>query len=94
MSQKLIEECFVLCFEAVHETINIFQQNLDLDTVTGPAPAWWFAVLCKKTISRYEEPSHSNDLVVYTTATALLVERFRPTDPSASIPEPRRDNTP
>lgn len=92
--QKLVEECFVLYFEAAHEAIDIFQPNLDLDTVTGPVPAWWFGVLCKKTISGHEELSYSNNLVVYTAATALLVERLRPTDPSASMPEPRHANTP
>ncbi|KAM0420552.1 hypothetical protein ACHAPT_011721 [Fusarium lateritium] len=75
VSQRLVDECFVLCFEAAHETINIFQQNLDLDTVTGPVPAWWFA------------------LVVYTAATVLLAERFRPTDPSAPTSEPWHANT-
>lgn len=34
-SEKLPKECFILCFEAAHETTNIFQQNLDFDTVTG-----------------------------------------------------------
>jgi hypothetical protein len=47
VSKKLIDECFALCFEAAQETINILHQNLDLETVTGPVPAWWFAVLCK-----------------------------------------------
>ncbi|EXL55811.1 hypothetical protein FOCG_03545 [Fusarium oxysporum f. sp. radicis-lycopersici 26381] len=28
-----------------HEAIDILHQNLDLETVTGPVPAWWFAVL-------------------------------------------------
>ncbi|RKL21326.1 hypothetical protein BFJ70_g13485 [Fusarium oxysporum] len=45
VSKKLIDECFALCFEAAHEAIDILHQNLDLETVTGPVPAWWFAVL-------------------------------------------------
>ncbi|RKK98045.1 hypothetical protein BFJ68_g13803 [Fusarium oxysporum] len=45
VSKKLIDECFALCFEAAHEAIDILHQNLDLETVTGPVPAWWFGVL-------------------------------------------------
>ncbi|KAK1252000.1 hypothetical protein MKX08_003187, partial [Trichoderma sp. CBMAI-0020] len=45
LSDKLIDHCSNICFESAHEIIRIIHSNLDLETVTGPVPAWWFAVL-------------------------------------------------
>ncbi|KAF2021654.1 hypothetical protein BU24DRAFT_417295 [Aaosphaeria arxii CBS 175.79] len=45
LSDNLIGHCSKICFESAHEIIRIIYSNLDLETVTGPVPAWWFAVL-------------------------------------------------
>lgn len=47
ISQTLDEKCAEICFEAAHEVINLFYEHINLDNVTGPVPAWWFAVLCE-----------------------------------------------
>jgi len=47
LSQHLIVKSAELCFEAAHEMIDVLYSRFDLTTVTGPVPAWWFAVLCK-----------------------------------------------
>ncbi|CEI63362.1 unnamed protein product [Fusarium venenatum] len=45
LSENLIGHCSNVCFESAREIIQIIYSNLDLETVTGPVPAWWFAVL-------------------------------------------------
>ncbi|UNI24980.1 hypothetical protein JDV02_010693 [Purpureocillium takamizusanense] len=45
LSQHLIVKSAELCFEAAHEMIDVLYDRFDLTTVTGPVPAWWFAVL-------------------------------------------------
>uniref|UniRef100_A0A0B7JZM6 Xylanolytic transcriptional activator regulatory domain-containing protein n=2 Tax=Bionectria ochroleuca TaxID=29856 RepID=A0A0B7JZM6_BIOOC len=45
LSQNMVNQCCTMCFESAHELINIIYDNLDLQTVTGPVPAWWFSVL-------------------------------------------------
>ncbi|KAH6983975.1 C6 transcription factor [Ilyonectria destructans] len=45
LSQNFVNQCSKVCFKAAHETINMIYAHLDLETVTGPVPAWWFAVL-------------------------------------------------
>lgn len=46
LSHHVIVHCACLCFEAAHEMLDVLFNNVDLDTVTGPVPAWWFSVLC------------------------------------------------
>lgn len=46
LSENLIGHCSNVCFESARDIIQIIYSNLDLETVTGPVPAWWFAVLC------------------------------------------------
>ncbi|KIY01104.1 uncharacterized protein Z520_02656 [Fonsecaea multimorphosa CBS 102226] len=45
LSQHLINQSAALCFEAAHEMIDVLYARFDFETVTGPVPAWWFAVL-------------------------------------------------
>ncbi|KAG6996936.1 hypothetical protein FOFC_07909 [Fusarium oxysporum] len=45
LSDNLIDQCSNVCFESAYEIIRIIYTNLDFETVTGPVPAWWFAVL-------------------------------------------------
>lgn len=47
LSHHVIVHCACLCFEAAHEMLDVLSTYLDLDTVTGPVPAWWFSVLCR-----------------------------------------------
>ncbi|KAM3426555.1 hypothetical protein NHJ13734_009391 [Beauveria thailandica] len=45
LSQTLVERCSALCFEAAREIISMIYANLNLETLIGPVPAWWFTVL-------------------------------------------------
>ncbi|KAH8678470.1 fungal-specific transcription factor domain-containing protein [Xylariales sp. PMI_506] len=45
LSQQLVTQCATICFGAAHELIDVIYSNFNFDTVTGPVPAWWFAVL-------------------------------------------------
>lgn len=87
LSKNLVDQCSTLCFEAAHELINMIHANLDLHTVTGPVPAWWFAVLCKTTSIQILETKSSDlfHLVVYTAATVLLAEQFKPSNSSTPL---------
>lgn len=46
LSQMMANQCSSLCFDAAHDIINMIHANLNLQSVTGPVPAWWFGVLC------------------------------------------------
>lgn len=35
-----------LCLEDSHQVIDLIYKYLDIDTVTGPLPSWWYCVLC------------------------------------------------
>lgn len=43
----MTEKCADICFEAAHEVINLLYEHVNLESVTGPVPSWWFAVLCE-----------------------------------------------
>ncbi|RKK91840.1 hypothetical protein BFJ68_g16092 [Fusarium oxysporum] len=45
LSHSLTDQCSIICFDSAHKIINMIHANLDLETVTGPVPAWWFSVL-------------------------------------------------
>ncbi|CAH0037953.1 unnamed protein product [Clonostachys solani] len=45
LNECLVDRCSTLCFEAAHEIIDMIYSHLDRETVTGPVPAWWLAVL-------------------------------------------------
>ncbi|KAM3502648.1 hypothetical protein MY10362_004717 [Beauveria mimosiformis] len=45
LSQTLVERCSALCFEAAREIISMIYTNLNLETLIGPVPAWWFTLL-------------------------------------------------
>lgn len=65
--------------------IDVLHSNMNLNTATGPVPAWWFGVLCKSFCSfdSHREPREfltQRYLVVYTAATVLLAERLRPVE--------------
>lgn len=78
LSQSLVHQCSKVCFEAARETIDMIHAHLDLETVTGLVPAWWFAVLCMNTSCDLTVTSANlGHAVVYTSATVLLVDRFR-----------------
>lgn len=47
LSQHLVVQCADLCFGAAHEMVDVIYERFNFDAVTGPVPAWWFAVLCK-----------------------------------------------
>jgi hypothetical protein len=40
-------QCSSLCLETAHRSIEMIYTHLDLSTVFGPVPAWWYSVLCK-----------------------------------------------
>jgi hypothetical protein len=42
-----MSECSHLCFQTAHEVIETFDQNLNVEDLTGPLPCWWYSVLCK-----------------------------------------------
>ena len=46
LSQHLIAGSAEICFEAAHEMIDVLYTHFNFENVTGPVPAWWFAVLC------------------------------------------------
>ncbi|KAJ6437464.1 sulfite oxidase [Purpureocillium lavendulum] len=45
LSHHLVIKSAELCFQAAHEMIDVLYHRFDIITVTGPVPAWWFAVL-------------------------------------------------
>ena len=89
LSHHLISRCATLCFDTAHEMIDVLYSNMNLNTATGPVPAWWFGVLCKSFQSSHAS-EHTRQtlltlryLVVHTAATVLLAERLRPVETHA-----------
>lgn len=65
LSQHLIAGSAEICFEAAHEMIDVLYTHFNFETVTGPVPAWWFAVLCQ-----YPFPSQA-----YARSTCVVLTR-------------------
>jgi hypothetical protein len=47
LSERVWLQCSVLCLRTAHDMIDVIYANLDVRTLTGPLPAWWYCVLCK-----------------------------------------------
>ncbi|KAK9364782.1 fungal-specific transcription factor domain-containing protein [Lipomyces kononenkoae] len=45
LAQRTVVQCCSLCLSAAHNMIELVYANLDLVTVTGPLPSWWYCVL-------------------------------------------------
>ncbi|KAK9234013.1 fungal-specific transcription factor domain-containing protein [Lipomyces kononenkoae] len=45
IAQILITQCSLVCFKAAHELIDLFNNNLDFESLSGPFPAWWYSIL-------------------------------------------------
>ncbi|OJJ76872.1 hypothetical protein ASPBRDRAFT_201951 [Aspergillus brasiliensis CBS 101740] len=45
LTEVMLRECTTLCSELAYELIDLFNGNLDFETLTGPLPAWWYSVL-------------------------------------------------
>ncbi|KAI0971646.1 C6 transcription factor [Xylaria arbuscula] len=45
LSQGVTTECARILFASAHEIVNVIYTHFDFETVTGPVPAWWYAVL-------------------------------------------------
>ncbi|GKZ51933.1 hypothetical protein AbraIFM66951_008318 [Aspergillus brasiliensis] len=45
LTEVMLRECTTLCSQLAYELIELFNDNLDFETLTGPLPAWWYSVL-------------------------------------------------
>ncbi|KAE8381341.1 fungal-specific transcription factor domain-containing protein [Aspergillus bertholletiae] len=44
LSEMMLLQCPRMCFRFAHELIDIFNCNLDPQTLKGPLPVWWYSV--------------------------------------------------
>ncbi|KAE8360842.1 fungal-specific transcription factor domain-containing protein [Aspergillus caelatus] len=44
LSEVMLFQCPRMCFRFAHELIDIFNRNLDPQTLNGPLPVWWYSV--------------------------------------------------